>query len=169
MQFTKIKQINKRSIKGNRPPHPPPCNQKSSASPPCTLSFAQILHMTNPQLSKQTHIFGNGPLLQNLHFPAGPLPCIPFLGFNLCSWIVNSPSGPSFLIAVFRKIVPGILAISDLSSSVSATGCGTPGVSVFGVAGTTGGEYAGGGGFDGLEDDRVCTDFQREKDEPPEG
>lgn len=35
-----------------------------------------------------------------------------------------------------------------------------------GIAGTAGGEYAGGGGFDGLEDDRVCTDFQREKDEP---
>lgn len=69
------------------------------------------------------------------------------------------------MIAVFRNIVPGILAISDFSSSVNAIGWGTPGASV-GIAGTTGGEYAGGGGLDGLEDDRVCTDFHREKDEP---
>lgn len=68
------------------------------------------------------------------------------------------------MIAVFKKIVPGIRAISDFSSSVSAIGCGTPGARFEG----TGSEYAG-GGFDGLEEDRACTDFQREEKDVLDG
>lgn len=76
-------------------------------------------------------------------------------------------------IEVLRKMVPGIRAFSERSSSVSPTAC-TPGrVGTAGTAGTAG--MAGiavrglGGGLDGLEEDRVWLDFHREKDEDGDG